>query len=48
MLFCDFLNIDKHENLLQIDALILMGMINIKIFFNINIHFWRAFPKYPK
>ena len=27
MLFCDFLHMDKHENLLQIDAVILMGMI---------------------
>ena len=36
MLFCDFLHIDKHENLLQIDALILMGMINIKIFLTLT------------
>ena len=27
MLFCDFLHIDKLENLLQIDAINLMGMV---------------------
>ena len=27
MLLCNFVHIDKHENLLQIDAMIFMGMV---------------------